>query len=234
MNADASQGGDGVISDGVVEANTIYSNGLGGCAGINMDGVSDTIVRNNLLYDNHATGIALFQQDGAICSRDNRVLNNTILNEADGRWAVTISHTSCVNNKIFNNILYTAHSFRGSIELPADTIPGFESDYNIVMDRFSIDDGNSVISLAAWQALGYDTNSILINLSQLFVDMGSDDYHLASGSQAIDVGVLLPDVPTDLDGRPRPSGSAFDIGAYEYSFLSPAGFMPVVVKAEGT
>ncbi len=229
MNADASQGGDGIISDGVVEANTIYNNGLGGCAGINMDGVTDTIVRNNLLYDNHATGIALFQQDGAVCSRDNRVLNNTILNESDGRWAITLSHTSCVNNKLFNNILYTAHSFRGSIELPADTIAGFESDYNIVMDRFSIDDGNSVIGLAQWQGLGYDANSFIISLPQLFVSIGADDYHLAAGSPAIDSGVTLLDVPTDLDGRPRPAGVAFDIGAYEYSFLLPAGFMPVVI-----
>ena len=234
MNGDASQGGDGVISDGVVEANTIYNNGLGGCAGINMDGVTDSIVRNNLLYDNHATGIAIFQQDGGVCSRDNRVLNNTILNESDGRWAITLSHTSCVNNKLFNNILYTAHSFRGSIELPDDTIAGFESDYNIVMNRFSVDDGNSVITLNAWQALGYDTHSLIINFSQLFVNMGADDYHLVEGSQAIDKGVTLPDVPTDLDGRPRPAGSAFDIGAYEYLFLSPAGYLPVVVKGQGT
>jgi hypothetical protein len=216
-----------------VEANTIYNNGLGGCAGINMDGVTDTIVRNNLLYDNHATGIAIFQQDGAICSRDNRVLNNTILNHTDGRWAVTLSHTSCVNNVLLNNILFTAHSFRGSIELPAEIISGFVSDYNIVMDRFSIDDGNNVIGLAEWQALGYDNNSIIINLSQLFVDLGADDYHLAADSQAIDAGVTVPDVPVDLDGRPRPAGSAFDIGAYEYSFLLPEGFMPLVVWAEG-
>ncbi|MFZ0545337.1 MAG: right-handed parallel beta-helix repeat-containing protein [Candidatus Promineifilaceae bacterium] len=233
MNGDASQGGDGIISDGIVEANTIYNNGLGGCAGINMDGVTDTIVRNNLLYDNHASGIAIFQQDGAVCSHDNRVLNNTILNESDGRWAITISHTSCVNNKLFNNILYTAHSFRGSIEMPDDTIAGFESDYNIVMNRFSIDDGNSVISLGEWQALGYDAHSLIINFSQLFVNMGADDYHLIADSQAIDSGVTLPDVPTDLDGRPRPAGAAFDIGAYEYSLLSPAGFLPVVVKGNG-
>ena len=199
-----------------------------------MDGVTDTIVRNNLLYDNHATGIALFQQDGAVCSRDNRVLNNTILNELDGRWAITLSHTSCVNNKLFNNILYTAHSFRGSIELPAGIVAGFESDYNIVMDRFSIDDGNSVIPLNQWQGLGFDLNSSIINFSQLFVNIGVDDYHLAAGSQAIDSGVTLPDVATDLDGKPRPAGAAFDIGAYEYSFLLPAGFMPVVVRAEDT
>jgi len=54
MNADASMGGDGIISHGVVEANVVYDNGAGGGAAINMDGVTDTIVRNNLLHGNHA------------------------------------------------------------------------------------------------------------------------------------------------------------------------------------
>ena len=71
MNGDLSQGGDGTISDGLIEQNTIYENGVGGCAGINMDGVTNTLIRNNLLYQNHATGIAIFQQDGAVCSHDN-------------------------------------------------------------------------------------------------------------------------------------------------------------------
>jgi len=69
MNADASMGGDGIISHGVVEANVVYANGAGGGAAINMDGVTDTIVRNNLLYGNHAGGIAIFRQDGTVGSR---------------------------------------------------------------------------------------------------------------------------------------------------------------------
>jgi hypothetical protein len=51
--------------------------------------------------------------------------------------------------------------------------------------------------------------------AQWFADMANRDYHLRSGSRAIDAGVAL-DVPTDRDGIPRPAGGQFDVGAYEY------------------
>ena len=50
MNGDVSQGGDGIITGALVEANTIYDNGLGGGSGINCDGVQSSVFRNNLLY----------------------------------------------------------------------------------------------------------------------------------------------------------------------------------------
>ena len=65
LNADASLGGDGIISNAIIEANTIYDNGSAGGAAINCDGVQDSVIRNNLLYENHSTGIALFMIDGA-------------------------------------------------------------------------------------------------------------------------------------------------------------------------
>jgi hypothetical protein len=40
------------------------------------------------------------------------------------------------------------------------------------------------------------------------------DFHLATGSAAIDTGKAT-NAATDIDGNPRPQGSAFDIGAYE-------------------
>jgi hypothetical protein len=57
LNADLSAGGDGIITDALIENNVIYGNGSAGGAAINLDGVQDSVVRNNLLYDNHATGI---------------------------------------------------------------------------------------------------------------------------------------------------------------------------------
>lgn len=47
-----------------------------------------------------------------------------------------------------------------------------------------------------------------------FVDPANNNYHLVPPSAAIDAGVDAG-VYTDLDGNVRPSGSGFDIGAYE-------------------
>ena len=44
------------------------------------------------------------------------------------------------------------------------------------------------------------------------------DVHLRPGSPAIDTGtnVVAPDAPVDFDGKPRPAGKGFDVGAYEW------------------
>jgi parallel beta-helix repeat protein len=216
MNGDISMGGDGIISHGLVEGNIIYENGKGGGSGINMDGVTDTIVRNNLLYANHASGISIYQIDGGSGSQNNRVLNNTILMPSDGRWAVNIPDINDTGNKVFNNILYSSHTFRGSITIPIVGLSGFESDYNVVVDRLSADGGDTNQSLSAWQFLGYDTHSFIATPAQLFTNPGANDYHLKPGSPAIDTGVSLSDVTDDLEGNHRPAASNYDIGAYEF------------------
>ncbi len=216
MNGDISMGGDGIISHALVENNIIYENGTGGGSGINMDGVTNSLIRNNLLYDNHASGISIYQIDGGSGSHDNRLLNNTIVMASNGRWGINIPGTGDTNNKLFNNIIYNYHGWRGSITIGSPTLSGFESDYNVVMDRFSTDDGDTRITLAQWQALGHDQHSIIATPSQLFVNASAADYHLTPGSPTIDKGTLLNDVPTDLEGTLRPSGIAYDIGAYEF------------------
>jgi hypothetical protein len=216
MNGDVSQGGDGIISGALVEANTIYDNGLGGGSGINCDGVQNSVFRNNLLYGNHASGISLYQIDGAQGSRDNVVVHNTIVQAADGRWAINIQ-TGSTGNLVENNILYNEQSFRGSIAISADSLAGFVSDGNVVMDRFSVDGGDTRVGLAAWRsATGQDMHSIVATPAALFVDFAGNDYHLSATSPARDAGLTLAEVTEDLDGAPRPQGGASDIGAYEF------------------
>jgi len=48
-----------------------------------------------------------------------------------------------------------------------------------------------------------------------FADFAKSDFHLTSGSPAVDAGEPT-DFPTDFDGNPVPSGKAPDIGAYEF------------------
>ena len=214
MNGDASAGGDGIISEAVVENNIIFGNGTGGGSGINMDGVQDSIVRNNLLFDNHASGISLYRIDGGAPSTGNLVYNNTVIVADDGRWALNIKNGS-TGNRVRNNIFYNYHSFRGSISVNADSLTGFSSDKNALMSRFTLDDGNTVLSLAEWRAqTSQDQGSLLSTPAALFIEPTSD-FHLLEGSPALDNGETLTEVLTDLEGTPRPLGPAFDIGAYE-------------------
>jgi parallel beta-helix repeat protein len=222
MNGDLSQPpGDGIISFAVVEKNIIYENGVGGGSGINCDGVSDSIFRNNLLYNNHASGISLYGIDGGEGSSRNKIYNNTIVMAAGARWCINIPASTDgqpdpTGNQIRNNILYTPDTgLRGSVLTYGSAVTGFTSDYNVVVNRFSTDGGDSTLSLAGWQALGYDIHSIIATPAAVFVDPAGNNYHLKAGSPAIGAGASLAEVVIDLDGFARPLGNPYAIGCYE-------------------
>ena len=220
MNGDISQQpGNGLVQFATVEDNIIWENGAKGGSGINCDGVDDSIFRNNLLYNNHASGISLYAIDGAHGSSYNKVYNNTIVMAPNSRFVVNIpddgSAPAPVGNVVENNILYTPDSFHGSILIASSSVSGFHSDYNVVVNHFSDDGGNTSISIAAWQSLGFDGHSIVSAPANLFVDPAHFNYKLKPGSPAIDAGVFLPDVTVDINGVTRPQGLAYDIGCYE-------------------
>ncbi len=229
MNGDVSMGGDGIISGALVENNVIYDNGRGGGSGINADGVQNSVFRNNLIYGNHASGMSLYRIDGGGGSSGNLVANNTIVGAADSRWALNINSGS-TGNTVVNNALYSHHSFRGSITISPDSLAGFKSDYNAVESRFTLDDGDSVLSLDQWRAAtGQDAHSIVAAPNQLFVNADAGDYHLSATSPALDAGTLTGAPTVDLDGISRPSGAGVDIGAYE-RLVTPANRPPTAVN----
>ncbi|HET9316166.1 MAG TPA: Calx-beta domain-containing protein, partial [Vicinamibacteria bacterium] len=233
MNGDVSQGGDGIISGALVENNVIHGNGVGGGAGINMDGVQDSIVRNNLLYDNHASGIIAFQIDGAAGPRGLQILHNTVDQASNGRWALQFSETTGVN-VVRNNVLYTRHAFRGTLNHgdPTD-VPNVDSDYN-VLDRISPDGDATIYTLAQWQAMGHEPHSVVWGpLASLFVNANGGDYHLPSGSPAVDRGITLASVTVDIEGNPRPQGASSDAGAYERTVVVPSMTIDDVGVTEG-
>ena len=213
MNGDLSQGGDGIISGALVSGNIIYDNGLIG-SGINMDGVQNSLIENNLIYDNHSSGISLYQIDAGGPAKNNVVVNNTVHIASDGRWALNVQDGS-TGNKAFNNILISDHATRGAIDVCGDCRPGFVSDYNVVIPKFTSDGTN--YSLAQWRtATGNDTHSLVATAAALFVNPAAGDYHLLPTSPARDAGTATLAPAFDLDRTPRPIGAKFDVGAYEF------------------
>jgi parallel beta-helix repeat protein len=167
LNGDASMGADGVISGALIQGNTIYANGRGGGAGINMDGVVESEVIANNIFENRAGGIALYAINAAEASRDVRLENNTVRMPQGSRWAVNITNDTCRNITLLGNTLYHADPRKGAVRIPTPRLPGLHSDYNRVSDRFSTDGGGSIINLSAWQADGWDLHSTLISQADL-------------------------------------------------------------------
>lgn len=217
MNGDVSQGGAGIISYALVENNIIYNNGKAGGSGINCDGVQHSRFQNNLLYNNHASGISLYQIDASLPATNDTVVNNTIVEASDARWCVNIKNGS-IGAVVMNNILYNYNPSHGSISLDAESVAGFTSDYNIVMDRLTRDDDNTILSLLQWRtATAQDLHSKIATPLQLFVDSATANYRLTATSPARDAGTAQNAPVKDIAGTSRPQNSVFDIGAYEYT-----------------
>jgi hypothetical protein len=56
----------------------------------------------------------------------------------------------------------------------------------------------------------------IINRDPQFVDRGTFNLHLLATSPAIDQGIAVSGLTTDMDGVVRPRATTWDIGAYEY------------------
>lgn len=215
LNADGTLPGDGVITGALLANNRVYDNGQGGGAGLNLDGVQDSRIENNLLHDNHATGIALFQIDGSDGSKRNEIVNNTVVNATDGRWAITITDGS-TDNTLLNNIFFSEHSFRGGMDINGDSLSGLVSNFNGVEDRLTTNGGDDLLTFAQWQTTsGQDANSFTTNPSQLFVNADNNDYRLLPTSSAVDGGTMNSAPLFDINGTSRPTGLGVDIGAIE-------------------
>ena len=122
---------------------------------------------------------------------------------------------SAGTNRVRNNILYHPSTSRGSITYASATdVANTDSDYNVITN-VTPNDGGTLYTLAQWQTQGHELHSITATPATLFVDPAAANYHLKTGSPAIDKGQTLATVPKDIEGKARPVGAGWDLGAYE-------------------
>jgi len=200
----------------------------GGIGGIPV--MSYTLIEKNIFSTRHPSGkgILIDATNGNTCS-DLIIRNNIFefrdmgLGFYDGRFA-----NIYVYNNIFKALLNdkswgTSVSFRN--------INQFEYYNNITVDchpqhRYIIGGGRIGYNLA-WNSDGTMPTGEPAFLSNELVGgnpqftsytggYGDNDYHILGNSSAIDKGLTLSNVTDDFDSIPRPQGSAYDIGPFEY------------------
>ena len=142
---------------------------------------------NNLVYNNPGTAMRT------------AFYNSGTEGRVDG---IIITSNTFYNNGIGN-------AYRGGISLE-------RKDATNVVVRNNILYQNNAFGIK-----NLDADAIIdhnLETNPYFVNPTAANFHLQSNSPAINVGSSAPFIPfTDFEGKSRPSGGGYDIGAYEYT-----------------
>jgi len=184
------------------------------CLGAEAGGTLENVqIYNNIIYGNGpCSGIAVGNGEGTRTSviHNCNIINNTVCNNGSHEWGenyggidvgLSVRAGSVHDIAIRNNICSqnVGHQIRvwntryvSSITVDHNLIDGFRG----VTDETK---GTDYVEGAPG-----------------FVNAAGGDFHLLSNSIAINAGSATSAPAFDYDGNARPSGAAFDIGAYEY------------------
>jgi len=199
-------------ANGVIEGNEIYNNPGGGIHAY-PGSISNLIIRGNRIHDNNTKttslveGIVLFEGSGQTISGvqiyNNLVYKNSISGGTSGGIRVSNGPDG---TKIWNNTVYANKGWGINIQT------GTSKPTNTVVQN------NIVYANTLGQIANTGINSILnynLTTDPRFVNPSAADFNLQTSSPAINKGVILSSVKTDIRSASRPKGSTHDIGAYE-------------------
>ncbi|MBB3913248.1 M10 family metallopeptidase C-terminal domain-containing protein [Rhizobium fabae] len=194
-----------------------------------------TLVDNNLVYENGGKGIQVAWSD-SVTVQNNTAYHNNQDPLNDGTWRGELSNAQSSNNTWVNNVAVADPSVNQNNTAVDNTSYGGYTNANTVwannityngtagQDSVRTDGGNAMPSATNGNKLGVDPK---------FVGAASGDFHLGSGSSAIDGGTTKYGVGSvDLDGHTRVVGTV-DMGAYETGSSSAPG-TPTTPTQPGT
>jgi hypothetical protein len=254
VSGSSSTPGNPQITGNTITNNSVSSGGNGG--GISITYYSSPLIQGNLIQGNSAYngggGVSVQSYNSPILVENVIVGNSSLGGGSGGGFYVSPSSSSqtqfFTNNTIAGNTaldntsgIYTTGfaqyaTFTNNIVVAASGQNAVTCNaiYSSVSPSFSYNDSYSA-SGQAWSGICDSTsNPGNISADPLFVN-STTDFHLQSGSPAIDAGTNnAPNLPTtDFDGKPRiwdgnnDCVSTVDLGAYEYQNTMAATISPL-------
>jgi hypothetical protein len=168
-------------------------------------------------------------------TRNSSYYNNTFITHGSEASIHLNSKTGVNNGMVFkNNIFYSDNSSGYFLyEEVSGQMGSWTMNNNIYYmtspcSHMWVMYGTSYGTLAQWNSLGYDDNSI--NADPLFNNYASGDYSLQSGSKAIKSGINLG-LTVDIKGNAVPSNNP-DLGAFQHKTSSTTYIAPIAVPQD--
>jgi hypothetical protein len=213
----------------IIERVEIYNNPGGGIQAY-PGPTTGLIVRSNNIHNNNLCSTAtsftglLVGTDGISTNVGTQVYNNLVINNGADPNAATAPGIACYTSasglKIWNNTVY------GTKGVGIDVDAGCSSTV-IQNNILYLNTGGGVTNAGSGTL---STNNLITNPN--FVNAAGLDFHLNAGSPAINTGINLTacGFTTDYAGSLRPTGggsctaptgSAWEIGAYEFGGAAP-------------
>jgi hypothetical protein len=190
-----------VIEQNIFRNNSCDNQGLSGV--VSFVNSSSPVIVNNVFENNMCRGINLTLPSGPTPV----VINNTLVRN---RAAIYVDRRVSQVAQIYRNNIIVENEIGMEVDL------GSESDNPVWENNLVFD--NVINYSGISDQTGINSN---IASNPLFIDVMTGDYHLQSGSPAIDAGSELNAPVIDFDGTTRPidgnsNGTAeTDIGAFE-------------------
>lgn len=202
----------------IIDGNTMHD--IGGYAihvyhGNGIQDNDDNIVRNNKLYNNGYMQVSTTPTCGIVVASGVNIqaYNNVITTHQAGRPGGGCGlqvYGNTTSAKVYNNTLYANVAECIRIDAGAQGA--------IIRNNICYNNGSNILNNGS----GSDIGNNLLGTNPSFVNLVTGDYHLQSGSAAINYGVTAAGFTTDKDGNSRGSvGASSDAGAYE--FVTTAG-----------